>query len=112
LLYANTHHEEHLAENTSFSEATKGILFIGTPHRDTSGITAAECFVKIYTINREIDQTLTKQLVKNSVALQDQLADYWAISDKYITSFFYETQKTILPKGLAQIVSLYVPLSS
>ncbi|KAF8526905.1 hypothetical protein BU17DRAFT_82347 [Hysterangium stoloniferum] len=104
LLYANGHHDGHVAENKSFSEATKGILFIGTPHQGTSGITAAESFVKIYTMNGEVDQTLRQHLVANSETLQDQLADYCSISDKYITKFFYEIYKSKLPKDRPQVL--------
>ncbi|KAF8526910.1 hypothetical protein BU17DRAFT_40153 [Hysterangium stoloniferum] len=104
LLYANGHHEGHVAENKSFSEATKGILFIGTPHQGTNGITAAEIFVKIYTMSGEVDQTLRQHLVANSETLQDQLANYCSISDKYITRFFYEIYKSKLPKDRPQVL--------
>jgi len=104
LLHANANHQKHLLESKSFSEATKGILFLGTPHQGADGITAAERFVKIYAINGVKDDTLTKHLVANSETLQDQLAKYCAISEKYITKFFYELYKTTMPKGPTQVL--------
>ncbi|KAF8527032.1 hypothetical protein BU17DRAFT_40266, partial [Hysterangium stoloniferum] len=99
LIYASRHHREHVLNYKSFSEVTKGILFFGTPHRGTDGITAAEIFVKIHAMSGEIDQTLRKHLVVNSETLEDMRADYCAISDRYITNCFFESLPSTLPDG-------------
>jgi hypothetical protein len=102
--------ETHMDEFKTFSESTKGILFVGTPHQGTEHISAAECFVKIHSMGQG-NQQLTNELRANSEALQDQLSEYSAISDNYITKFLYETYATRLPRGPAQVVSSTVPIS-
>ncbi|KAF8525528.1 hypothetical protein BU17DRAFT_83773 [Hysterangium stoloniferum] len=96
LILANMAHNKHLHNHRSFTENTKGILYIGTPHQGTNAI---QRFVDIYSIYGQVNQALTKDLVAHSEMLQDQISDYNSISGNYPTKFYYESYETKLKGG-------------
>ncbi|KAF8526899.1 hypothetical protein BU17DRAFT_39960, partial [Hysterangium stoloniferum] len=104
LMLANQAHEGHLFKYRSFAEKTEGILFLGTPHQGTNGVTVAQHLADICSISTRFNNSLRKDLVKYSEMLQDQVAAYTAISGQYTTKFFYEVYGTHLPDGSTPVI--------
>ncbi|KAF8526928.1 hypothetical protein BU17DRAFT_82379 [Hysterangium stoloniferum] len=91
----------NIRANQSFATATAGILFLGTPHQGTE---TPSRLVNLYSTNGRLNKSLTRNLMKHSKMLQEQLLRYNPISHKYITNFYYEGYVTSLPNGSRDVL--------
>jgi hypothetical protein len=109
LLHSNSTHPGHLKEHRAIKTSTYGIIFMGTPHQGSDSSAWGMRLVDVEFIFIHTNDSLLKNLGKDSEMLQNVLAYYAGISSDFVTKFAYETYATPLATGKAVLV---VPKSS
>lgn len=103
LIHSEQSTQSHLPEHRSISVSTRGIIFMGTPHRGghNSSVKLGTLLLKIASIFVKVNSSLLKNLKPGSEWLEMQLAQYTPLSSKYDTTFAYEEYSTdILGKSI------------
>lgn len=109
LLHSNSTHPGHLKEHRAIKTSTYGIIFMGTPHQGSESATWGMRLVGVASIFVHTNDSLLKNLAKDSEILENVLAYYAGISSDFVTKFAYETYPTPLAMGKAALI---VPKSS
>lgn len=97
------------AELRNVGLSTYAVIFLGTLNLGSpcaaSGKLMANVLANILSINQKESTTnLVNILQPNSEFLQTQLAQYGAISSKFVNFFYYESLTTPLAKGAVRIL--------
>lgn len=104
----NTSHRE---AQKSISLSTHGILFMGTPHAGSGGVSWGKLALNLASIVINTNPDYLAVLERNSHWLEQQQVQYNSISSRFDTKFFYEIYETQLPGGGKLLVSsLILPL--
>jgi len=82
-------------------------MFLGTPHQGAPGVSWGEILVSVASIFTKTNQNLLQHLKRDSEWLQQQLQQYTAISNEFVTKFAYETYKTPIALGKSILVRLF-----
>ncbi|KAF8530182.1 hypothetical protein BU17DRAFT_78785 [Hysterangium stoloniferum] len=98
LIQANVAHEGHLLPRKWIHLSTYGIVFFGTPHQGT------DIVPKFVSLCSRPNNILLKHLSAHSELLQQQIADFNAITAHFHMTFFYETLPTTLPGHISTII--------
>ena len=86
--------------------STYDILFIGTPHQGSEGVTWDRLAQNLASIFANTNNKMLEHLAKNSEWLEYQQRLFLPISNKFETIYFYETYPTPLPGGGTLLVCL------
>ncbi len=87
-------------------EATKGLVFFGTPHRGGNGVALGKVVANIVTAVTGNDRNdILKSLSTNSLLTTNANDDFSHQWEDYKVVTFYETRKTKV-KGLGGVLSL------
>ena len=79
--------------------STYGILFMGTPHQGSEGVTWGILARNLVSIFANTNKEILGHLAKNSEWLEYQQALFLPISNQFKTIYFYETYPTPLLGG-------------
>ncbi|KAG8825902.1 hypothetical protein FRC17_008465, partial [Serendipita sp. 399] len=82
--------------------STLAVLFFGTPHGGANGIELAEWMRRLVSIYMSTNNTILKELNRDSSTLEEIQALYLQSSDRIDTIFFYEEYPTPIVGGLAK----------
>ena len=74
--------------------STYGILFMGTPHQGSEGVTWGVLARNLVSIFTNTNKEILEHLAKNSEWLEYQQALFLPISDQFKTIYLYETYPT------------------
>ncbi|CAG8743957.1 12162_t:CDS:2, partial [Acaulospora colombiana] len=83
--------------------STYAILFFGTPHSGANGVEIAQWMTKLLSIYMFTDDTILKDLNRDSNQLQGIQKLYLSASEGIKSIFFYEALPTPLMKGVAEL---------
>ncbi|KAF8526885.1 hypothetical protein BU17DRAFT_7170, partial [Hysterangium stoloniferum] len=103
LIHANAANTTHLPKYKAIELSTYGIIFLGTPHQGVNLRHWTQTLLQGLSTRFQTNDLQLKHLGLHSESLQQQIAQYSAISWKYHTIFCYETYHTIKPGGLSHI---------
>jgi len=81
------------------------LLFLGTPHQGVEGAAWGKILANIASIFIETNTNLLKHLERDSDWLQQQLQQYAAISNEFVTKFAYECYPTHIALAKSIVVS-------
>ncbi|PVF90833.1 hypothetical protein CPB86DRAFT_551855, partial [Serendipita vermifera] len=84
--------------------STYGILFFGTPHSGANNVELAQWMGKLLSIYMFTDDTILKDLARDSTELQSIQTFYLGASERIKSIFFYEVLPTPLVKGVAEVI--------
>ncbi|PVF91289.1 hypothetical protein CPB86DRAFT_719725, partial [Serendipita vermifera] len=84
--------------------STYGILFFGTPHSGANNVELAQWMGKLLSIYMFTDDTIIKDLNRDSTELQSIQTLYLGASERIKSIFFYEVLPTPLMKGVAEVI--------
>ena len=91
--------ETHLPDRRHIKISTYGILFMGTPHQGSSGVTWGILAKNLASIFTNTNNEILEHLEMNSEWLEHQQTLFLPISNQFDTIYFYETYPTPLPGG-------------
>ncbi|PVF97304.1 hypothetical protein CPB86DRAFT_707261 [Serendipita vermifera] len=94
----------HRQDYKSITVSTYAILFFGTPHSGANGVDLAEWMGKLLSVYTFTDDTILKELDRDSIELQSIQAFYLGASERIKSIFFYEALPTPLMKGVAELI--------
>ncbi|PVF91312.1 hypothetical protein CPB86DRAFT_820593, partial [Serendipita vermifera] len=84
--------------------STYGILFFGTPHSGANNVELAQWMGKLLSIYMFTDDTILRDLNRDSTELQSIQTFYLGASERIKSVFFYEVLPTPLVKGVAEVI--------
>ncbi|PVF97307.1 hypothetical protein CPB86DRAFT_707172 [Serendipita vermifera] len=94
----------HKSDYKSIRVSTFAILFFGTPHSGANGVELAQWMGKLLSVYMFTDNTILKDLSRDSDHLQSIQAFYLDASEGIKSIFFYEALPTPLMKGIAELI--------
>ncbi|KAF8526569.1 hypothetical protein BU17DRAFT_74115 [Hysterangium stoloniferum] len=94
LIHAHTTHNKHLPAHKAIEVSSYGIIYLGTPHQGVDLTSWTKSLFRSLSTTIQTSDLITKHLNLHSETLQQQIAQYNAISGKYHTVFCYETYVT------------------
>ncbi|KAI1124664.1 Alpha/Beta hydrolase protein [Nemania abortiva] len=84
--------------------STYGVLYMGTPHRGSDGMSLGRLLANIASIFTPVDDRIPQHLERDSEWLQQQLNQYNPVSNKFATRFAYERYETTVLLGYKTLV--------
>ncbi|KAF8519397.1 hypothetical protein BU17DRAFT_22048, partial [Hysterangium stoloniferum] len=94
LIHAHISHNKHLPAHKAVEVSSYGIIYLGTPHQGVDLTRWTESLFRSLSTTIQTGDLITKHLGLHSETLQQQIAQYSAISGRYHTVFCYETYDT------------------
>ncbi|KAF8526579.1 hypothetical protein BU17DRAFT_40487, partial [Hysterangium stoloniferum] len=94
LIHAHTAHKKHLPAHKAVEVSSYGIIYLGTPHQGVDLTSWTKSLFRSLLTTIQTSDLITKHLDLHSETLQQQIAQYNAISDRYHTVFCYEAYGT------------------
>jgi len=94
LIHSSLARQGAVKEHRAVKLSTYGIIFMGTPHQGGSGVAFGRILVNVASVFVAADDRLLQHLEKHSEWLQQQLGQYAAISNDFVTKFAYEGYPT------------------
>ena len=104
LILSTSYTESHLPDRRYIRVSTYGILFMGTPHQGSEGVTWGILARNLASIFANTNREILEHLAKNSEWLEYQQALFLPISNEFETIYFYEAYPTPLPGGGSLLV--------
>ncbi|KAF8519406.1 hypothetical protein BU17DRAFT_47785, partial [Hysterangium stoloniferum] len=94
LIHAHTTHNKHLPSHKAVEVSSYGIIYLGTPHQGVDLTSWTKSLFRSLSTTIQTGDLITKHLGLHSETLQQQIAQYNAISGRYHTVFCYATYGT------------------
>ncbi|KAF8492289.1 hypothetical protein BU17DRAFT_59625, partial [Hysterangium stoloniferum] len=103
LIQATLDNNTHLPKYNGIAIATRGIIYLGTPHRGSNLAKWTHALCDSLSIENEKRDPVLKRLGLYSETLQQQMTKYVVITSKhrYRTVFCYEIHQTVRKGGLS-----------
>ncbi|KAF8522729.1 hypothetical protein BU17DRAFT_44365, partial [Hysterangium stoloniferum] len=107
LIHAHTTHNKHLPTHKAVEVSSYGIIYLGTPHQGVDLTSWTKSLFRSLSNTIQTGDLITKHLGLHSETLQQQIAQYNAISSRYHTIFCYETYGTVSDGSLMDHVPTF-----
>ncbi|PVF91601.1 hypothetical protein CPB86DRAFT_688035, partial [Serendipita vermifera] len=98
------HGASYNSDSRYIKVSTYGILFFGTPHSGANNVELAQWMGKLLSVYTFTDDTILKDLNRDSTELQSIQTFYLGASGRIKSIFFYEVLPTPLMKGVAELI--------
>jgi hypothetical protein len=101
LIHSSLARQGAVQEHRAVKLSTYGIIFMGTPHQGGNGVAFGRRLVNVASVFVAADDNLLRNLEQHSEWLLQQLGQYSAISNDFVTKFAYEVypMSTVLGKS-------------